>query len=140
MVRLAKFLCCLPLRLGVILTGCLFGLTDIALGSYGWYMVAMNEFPDNIVEFFRTMHTGTCVACFAGTFYLMAFNDLMLIYGAIREKPAYIGIWLLVNFVVLICTMVTALVSGIAIIRIVILSYCMFVVNSFHVELTTEDD
>ncbi|XP_022226488.1 uncharacterized protein LOC111076818 [Drosophila obscura] len=140
MVRLAKFLCCIPLRVGVILTGCLFGITDIIIGSFGWYMVAKNEFPDNVVEFFRTMDTATCVGCFAGTFYLLALNDLVLIYGAIREKHRFIGPWLLVNFVVLICTMVTALVSGIAIIRIAILSYCMFVVNSFYNELTEEDD
>ncbi|XP_026842231.1 uncharacterized protein LOC6600938 isoform X1 [Drosophila persimilis] len=117
-MRLAKCLCCIPLRVGVILTGCLFGATDLIIGSYGLYMVIRREFPDNVVEFFRTMDTLTCVACFTGTFYLMAFNDLMLIYGAIRKKSGYIGPWLMVNFVVLICTMVTALVSGIAIIRI----------------------
>ncbi|EDW32947.1 GL10083 [Drosophila persimilis] len=105
-MRLAKCLCCIPLRVGVILTGCLFGATDLIIGSYGLYMVIRREFPDNVVEFFRTMDTLTCVACFTGTFYLMAF----------QRPDAHL--WR----------------------HQVVLSYCMFVVNSFYDELTEEDD
>ncbi|ALC40712.1 CG42493, partial [Drosophila busckii] len=117
-MRLMKFCCCLPLRVGVIITGCLFGTMDLVLGSIGFYMVIKNDFPQPVHKFFDKMDTRTCVACFSSVFYLMSMNDGMLIYGAVRRKAGYMGPWLIVNFLVLICTIVTALLSPVAIIRI----------------------
>ncbi|TDG43499.1 hypothetical protein AWZ03_010073 [Drosophila navojoa] len=77
-----------------------------------------------------------CVFWFSVIFYLMAFSDLLLITGAMTKNTSCLGPWLIVNFIVLICTIATALLSAIAVLRIGILMYAMLVVNSFYDELT----
>ncbi|KRF99096.1 uncharacterized protein Dwil_GK27461 [Drosophila willistoni] len=109
---------------------------DIIFASIGVFWIIKDDFPPFVHVFFAEMDTRTCVTCFSVCFYLMSSNDAMLIYGAIARKRWYMGPWLLVNFCVLICTLVTALLSALAIIRLIILCYSMLVVSSFYDELT----
>ncbi|KRF79400.1 uncharacterized protein [Drosophila virilis] len=107
-MRLLKCCCCISLQFGTMIIGCIFGIKDFSLGCLGIYFVTRKELP----------------------------VDLLLISGAMAKNPAYMGPWLIVNFIVLICTIATALLSAIAIIRIVLIVYAMLVVNSYYDELT----
>ncbi|XP_030375165.1 uncharacterized protein LOC115624574 [Scaptodrosophila lebanonensis] len=137
-MRLMKCCCCIPLRIGVIITGIMFGSCDTILGSIGLIMAIRNEYPMSIHEFFDKLDVRLWVSMFSATLFLMSCGDLLLVYGAVKQRPGYMGPWLLVNFFVGIGTIVTALLSSIAILRIIILYYCMFVVSSYYDELMEE--
>ncbi|KRG05456.1 uncharacterized protein LOC26527790 [Drosophila mojavensis] len=136
-MRLMKCCCCVSLQFGTMLFGCIFGLMDFYLGSLGIYYVTRDKMPHVFVKFFDKMDARYCVFWFSVIFYLMAFSDLLLITGAMTKNTSCLGPWLIVNFIVLICTIATALLSAIAVLRIGILMYAMLVVNSFYDELTS---
>ncbi|XP_064536583.1 uncharacterized protein LOC135427085 [Drosophila montana] len=136
-MRLLKCCCCISLQFGTMIIGCIFGIMDFLMGCLGIYYVTRKELPVWLIMFFDKMNARQCVFCFAVVFYLMSFSDLLLISGAMSKNPACMGPWLIVNFIVLICTIATALLSALAIIRIVIIVYAMLVVNSYYDELTT---
>lgn len=81
-MQLENFLCCMPLAWGVITTGLIWGIADFVVGTVGWHMVIEDEYSDWLVEFFRQMPVGYCVAGFSFVFYLMAIVHFMLAYGA----------------------------------------------------------
>ncbi|XP_016985849.1 uncharacterized protein LOC108049236 isoform X2 [Drosophila rhopaloa] len=117
-MHVRKFLCCIPLKYGVIIVGAISGLIDFILGSIGWDMVISNKFPDYVVEFFRTMNTRTCVAGFSALIWVLMIDHLLLIYGVIYRNLLLIGTWLLINYIVFLFTLVTVLLDGWAIVRI----------------------
>ncbi|XP_043641836.1 uncharacterized protein LOC122612349 [Drosophila teissieri] len=134
---LRKFLYCWPLKYGVVTVGIAFGVADFIVGSVGWDMVISNKYPDYVVEFFRTMDTQICVAGFAALFWLMMINHFLLIYAVFYNKLLIIGTWLLINYMVFLFTLVTVLLDGLLILRIIALGYCLIVVKSYYGQLTT---
>ncbi|XP_016985848.1 uncharacterized protein LOC108049236 isoform X1 [Drosophila rhopaloa] len=134
-MHVRKFLCCIPLKYGVIIVGAISGLIDFILGSIGWDMVISNKFPDYVVEFFRTMNTRTCVAGFSALIWVLMIDHLLLIYGVIYRNLLLIGTWLLINYIVFLFTLVTVLLDGWAIVRIIGIGYCLIVVKSYYTEL-----
>ncbi|EDV56434.1 uncharacterized protein LOC6546992 [Drosophila erecta] len=137
---LRKFLYFWPLKYGVVTVGIAFGLTDFIVGSIGWDMVISNKYPDYVVEFFRTMDTRVCVAGFATVFWLMMLNHFLLIYAVFYQKLLLIGTWLLINYMVFLFTLVTVLLDGLLILRIITLGYCLIVVKAYYSELTVVED
>ncbi|EDW90887.1 uncharacterized protein LOC6530238 [Drosophila yakuba] len=137
---LRKFLYCWPLKYGVVTVGIAFGLADFIVGSIGWDMVISNKYPNYVVEFFRTMDTQICVAGFATLFWLMMLDHFLLIYAVFYNKLLIIGTWLLINYMVFLFTLVTVLLDGLLILRIIALGYCLIVVKSYYSELTTGVD
>ncbi|XP_023160028.2 uncharacterized protein LOC111592194 [Drosophila hydei] len=135
-MRLMKCCCCISLQFGTLMFGCLFGLVDFYLGSLGVYYVSIDEMPKKITVFFDKMDARLCVFWFAVIYYIIAFSDLLLIAGAMAKNPTCLGPWLIVNFIVLICTIATVLLSVLAVVRVGILLYAILVVNSFYDELT----
>ncbi|XP_016994420.1 uncharacterized protein [Drosophila takahashii] len=135
-MHLRKFLCCMPLKYGVIIAGASFGLLDFIIGCYGWNMLIKNEFPKFVVEFFRTMDTRICVAGFATVLWLLMINNFLLVYAVLYKKLLLIGTWLLINYMVFLFTLVTVLLDSWAFIRIGCLGYCLIVVKSYYTELS----
>ncbi|XP_030554695.1 uncharacterized protein LOC115758272 [Drosophila novamexicana] len=135
-MRLLKCCCCISLQFGTMIIGCIFGIKDFSLGCIAVYYVTRKELPMWLIKFFDKMDARYSVLCFAFVFYLMSFSDLLLISGAMAKNPAYMGPWLIVHFIVLICTIATALLNALAVIRIILIVYAMLVVNSYYEELT----
>ncbi|KAH8289786.1 hypothetical protein KR054_010959 [Drosophila jambulina] len=115
---LNNFLCCIPLVWGVAITGIVCGTLDFVMGSMGWKMVIQDKYADWLIEFFREMSTRTCVSTCAVLFYVLAFIHFLLAYGAYTHNHLIVGTWLLVNYTVFLFTLVTGLLSGLAILRI----------------------
>lgn len=132
-----KCCCCISLQFGTLMFGCLFGLVDFYLGSLGIYYVSIDEMPKKITVFFDKMDARLCVFWFAVIYYIIAFSDLLLIAGAmavsktsrtdkiplitkvtLQKNPTCLGPWLIVNFIVLICTIATVLLSVLAVVRV----------------------
>nr|XP_016929903.1 uncharacterized protein LOC108009778 [Drosophila suzukii] len=139
-MRLQKFLCCMPLKYGVISAGVTFGFVDFIIGCVGWHMIVTNEYPNYAVEFFRTMDTQICVAGFSTVAWLLMTNNILLIYATIYNKLLFVGTWLLINYLVFLCTLVTVLLDPFASLRIAYLGYCLIVVKSYYSELTVVED
>ncbi|XP_017049759.1 uncharacterized protein LOC108093906 isoform X2 [Drosophila ficusphila] len=82
-MHLRKFLCCVPLKYGTMTVGAVFGIFNLVTGGIGFNMVIANEYPDDVVEFFRTMDTQTCIAGFSTLLWLLMIDHFLLIYAAI---------------------------------------------------------
>ncbi|XP_050743433.1 uncharacterized protein LOC108030223 isoform X2 [Drosophila biarmipes] len=82
------------------------------------------------------MDTRVCVAGFSTVLWSLMSINILLIYAAIYEKILIVGTWLLVNYLVFLCTLVTVLLDPLASLRIFYLGYCLIVVKSFYTELT----
>ncbi|XP_017069190.1 uncharacterized protein LOC108106545 [Drosophila eugracilis] len=139
-MHVRNFLCCLPLKHGVVSVGAAFGLVDFLLGCYGWEMVIADTYPEYLVEFFRTMDTRVCVAGFSALFWVMMVIHCLLLYGVFCNKFVIIGTWLLINYVVYLFTLVTVLLDSLAIFRIIAFGYCLIVVKSYYAEMTMVEE
>ncbi|XP_017125236.1 uncharacterized protein LOC108144683 [Drosophila elegans] len=134
-MQLRKFLCCLPLKYGVIIVGAVLGVVDFVMGSIGLEMIISHKYPDEVVEFFRTMDTRTCVAGVTAVIWVLMIDHFLLIYGAINNNLLLIGTWLLINYFIFLFTLVTVLLDDWAIGRIIGIGYSLIVVRSYYTEL-----
>ncbi|KAH8418185.1 hypothetical protein KR009_002240 [Drosophila setifemur] len=122
-MHVKKFLCVFPLRFGCMVIGCLLGVADFLMGSVALEMVISRSFSEYVIDFFRGMDPSICVGSFALLFYILAFDHFLMVYGAFKDKTIIMGIWLLVNYLLLMFTIATALLSIIGVFRIGKLGY-----------------
>ncbi|KAH8258215.1 hypothetical protein KR038_007855 [Drosophila bunnanda] len=154
-MELKYFLCCLPLRWGVMLMGAIFAIVYFILGSSGLQMVLEGNYDEDLVWFFRKMSIKTCVSISAVIFYLLAIINILLAYGAFTDNHQMVGTWMLVHFTVFMLTLYSALVNtyllfhaGELMLQLMLqlsiqlsnfaalTGYAMFVVKSFYSTLT----
>ncbi|KAH8291153.1 hypothetical protein KR054_009119 [Drosophila jambulina] len=106
-------------------------------------MVIQNDYPGWLVVFFHKMDTKDCVVVCSTVVYILAMDHFMLTFGAITANHLLVGVWLLVNITVFVLTLFTGLMSGWALLRLVVMGYCIIVVRSYYENLIappTEDE
>ncbi|KAH8232607.1 hypothetical protein KR032_010516, partial [Drosophila birchii] len=109
-MHLKYFLCCFPIKYGVIFVGIAYGVTYFIIGSTGLQMVKDAKYNENFVWFFRKMSVKACVTVGSLILYFMGIINFLLAYAAYTHNHLIVGIWLLVHFTTIIMTLYSALV------------------------------